>query len=248
MTTEGKALPAGVVMEQIKMKMAEMQKQMDELVNPPPAPDAKPLRLDLGCSSNKREGFLGVDYEQRLDKDGKPCVDIVHDLSVFPWPWADGSVDEVNCSHVLEHIPGKDYNFELVKDSVGALSLKKTIARPRALFFNELCRVMKKGAKALFVTPHWASNRAYGDITHEWPPVSEMSWFYLDHGWRVAQTPHLSSENRSDDPNAYTCDFSATWGYSPAPWLAGRNKEFIETAMSCYKEAAQDMITTVVKK
>lgn len=171
----------------------------------------EPLKLDLGCGPNPREGFIGVDV---LPFDGK--VGKVFDLRKSPWPWASGSVDEVHSSHFLEHLTGAE----------------------RVPFFNELYRVMKKDAKASIVTPHWSSGRAYGDVTHQWPPVVEMFWYYLDKGWRAANAPHVGLD----------CDFLATWGYSIDPQWQTRSQETQMFGVSHYREVAQDMIATLVKR
>lgn len=171
------------------------------------------MKLDLGCGKNKREGFLGVDA---IKFDG---VDFVTDLR-DKWPWDDNSVDEVHCSHFLEH-------FERLE---------------RIHFANELYRVLKKDAKAQIIVPHWASNRAYGDMTHCWPPVSEMWFFYLDKGWRATNAPHDDIEH---NPKGYNCDFAATWGYSMHQALTVRNAEYQQHALSFWKEAAQDIIATL---
>lgn len=121
-----------------------------------------PVLLDLGCGKNKREGFTGVDAKQF---DGK--VDIIHDLRTR-WPWDDDSVDEVNCSHFLEHLTQEE----------------------RVFFANELYRVLKNGAKALIIVPSWTSERAYGDPTHKWPPVVGFSFFYWNAAWRKDNAPH----------------------------------------------------------
>ncbi len=55
-----------------------------------------PLKLDLGCGPNPREGFHGVD-SIKFDK-----VGTVADLTK-PWPFENDSVDEVHCSHFVEH-------------------------------------------------------------------------------------------------------------------------------------------------
>lgn len=62
------------------------------------AEEIKPLRIDLACGDNRREGFLGV------DKYKTPSVDIVADL-FGRWPFEDNSVDECHCSHFIEHVP-----------------------------------------------------------------------------------------------------------------------------------------------
>lgn len=173
--------------------------------------EVAPIKLDLGCGKNKREGFTGVDC---LDFEG---VDVVCNLGAGTWPWADGSVEEVHCSHFVEHLNGSE----------------------RIHFVNELYRVLQPGGKAQIIVPHWGSCRAYGDLTHQWPPVSEFWFYYLDKDWRAANAPHNVD---------YSCDFAATWGYSLHPSIQSRNQEYQMFAMSNYKEACQDLIATLVKK
>ena len=74
----------------------------------------EPIRLDLGCGKNKKPGFFGVDS---IAFDG---VDKVVDLTK-PWIWGDNTVQEVHCSHFLEHLTGEQ----------------------RIIFFNELYRVLQ---------------------------------------------------------------------------------------------------------
>lgn len=101
--------------------------------------EAKPLRLDLGCGKNKREGFIGVDSRDFGQ-------DMTHDLTT-KWPWEDESVEEVYSSHFVEHLTWPE----------------------RVHFFNELYRVLKKGSKATIITPHWSHACFYGDPTHKAP-------------------------------------------------------------------------------
>lgn len=131
--------------------------------NTPDSPvDVAPVKLDFGCGKNKAPGFTGVDA---IAFDG---VDIVADLRVTPWQWADESVDEVHCSHFLEHLTGTE----------------------RVAFFNELYRILKPNAQARIITPHWSHERAYGDPTHQWPPFSGWAALYWDKNWRMANAPH----------------------------------------------------------
>jgi SAM-dependent methyltransferase len=174
------------------------------------------MKLDLGCGKNKREGFLGVDS---IKFDG---VDIVADLRE-KWPWDDNSVDEVHCSHFLEH-------FERLE---------------RIHFANELYRVLKHDGKAQIIVPHWGSNRAYGDMTHCWPPVAEMWFYYLDKPWRAGNAPHDDIEY---NPKGYNCDFAATWGYSLHQSLLLRNADYQQHALQFWKEAAQDIIATLTAR
>jgi predicted SAM-dependent methyltransferase len=168
----------------------------------------KLLKLDLGCGKNPREGFEGVDVR---DFGQLHTVDLIG-----RWPWRDESVEEAHASHVVEHFTPEQ----------------------RIHFVNELYRVLIPGGKCQVVTPHWASCRAYGDMTHQWPPVSEFWWFYLSKKWREENAPHN---------DGYTCNFDAQWGYSMRQELLVKNQEYQQFALTNYKEAAADMITTLTK-
>jgi len=109
----------------------------------------------------------------------------------------------------------------------------------RINLMNELQRVLKKGAKCQLVMPHWASNRAYADLRFQYPPVAE-SWFFS-----------LNEDYRKQDPNfdkRYKCNFDFTCGYSLHPQLVSRNQEYQQHAITFWKEAAQDLIATIIKK
>jgi SAM-dependent methyltransferase len=116
-----------------------------------------PVKVDLACGQNKTEGFVGVD--------ASPCegVDIVHDLTVAPWPFEDGSVDEVVSNHFVEHLDGEQ----------------------QMLFFNELWRILKVGGTARIVTPNGWHSRAWQDPTHKRPIVPEV-FYYYNRPWREA--------------------------------------------------------------
>lgn len=107
----------------------------------------------------------------------------------------------------------------------------------RVHFFNELHRVLIKDGKCSLIVPHWNSSRYYGDPTHK-SPFSEFAFYYLDKGWREVNAPHVD----------YTCDFAVTWGYSLHPSIQSRNQEYQQFAVQNYKEAAQDIIATLIKK
>ena len=55
-----------------------------------------PLRLNLGCGTNKLDGFVNIDAYG--DPDG------IWDLNVMPYPWMSNTVDEIVMNHVLEHV------------------------------------------------------------------------------------------------------------------------------------------------
>lgn len=193
----------------------------------------KPLKLDLGCGKNKKEGFLGVDSRPF---DGVDIVldicggNAIHDIETGDlaslvrapktfkkWPWADNSVDEVHCSHMLEHLKPKE----------------------RIHFANELWRVLKVGSKAAITTPHYASVRAYGDLTHEWPPVVTFWYLYLNKEWRTNNAPH------NDE---YVCDFDHGYGFGLHPTVQTRNQDYQNYAVVHLLEGAQDLFVTLIKR
>lgn len=185
------------------------------------AAKAGELRIDLGCGRKKKPGFVGVDSRSF---DG--LVDVVHDLTT-KWPFEDGTVTEAHCSHFIEHLNGPE----------------------RIHFVNELYRVLKPGVRnaagqpvegfATIITPHWASNRAYGDLSHQWPPVAEMWFFYLSSDWRSKHAPHN---------DFYTCDFEASWSYVRHPALKSWKEEDQQYAVQFFKDAAHDLVCSLVKK
>lgn len=181
----------------------------------------RPLKIDLGCGKNKKGAdWIGVD---ELKFDG---VDVVMNIGKDKWPWKDGSVDEIHASHFVEHLYPEE----------------------RIHFANELYRVLKKpeyenGALirgfATIIVPHWTSQRAYGDMTHKWPPVAEFWFYYLDRDWRAINAPHNQD---------YRCHLNVNWGYSTHPSLNGRSQETVNFALQNYKEAAMDIIATFNRK
>lgn len=103
-------------------------------------PDAKPLRLNLGCGNRKLAGWLNVDNEPAC----KP--DAVVDLEKLPWPWPGDSTEEVMLSHTLEHL-GADPKVYLG-------------------IIKELYRVCRDGAKITIIVPHHRHDHFVHDPTH----------------------------------------------------------------------------------
>lgn len=115
------------------------------------------MKLNLGCGRRPLEGYVNVDIA-----DG---ANWVVDLFKFPWPWADGSVDEIYSRHFFEHVPGK----------------------LRFKFMDECYRILKPGGKMMFIVPYYSTVWAVQDPTHEWPPICEASFWYFNRGWREDQ-------------------------------------------------------------
>jgi Methyltransferase domain len=268
---ENMSAPAAATPEDIQVMVAKLKKlgyTVDELAKKMDiipielAPPSALLKLDFGCGSNPREGFEGVDcinFEGKV----KHVVNLVereplltnsmdpskpHGGQFKRWPWPDDSVEEAHASHFLEHLDAEE----------------------RIHFANELCRVLIKGGKCTVITPHWASCRAYGDPTHKWPPVSEFWFYYISREWRLGNPNKVCPCNKNKEckqcngvgvinmapnaphtdikfkPNGFNCNFAATWGYSFGPELAARNEEFRQFALTNYKEAALDIVATMV--
>jgi len=93
-------------------------------------------RLNLGCGDDYREGWVNID----INPDVK--ADIHRDLNKG-LPFDDNSVDEVWCSHLLEHLDDMIFAME------------------------EIYRVMKPNAPITIRFPYCNSPSAWNDPTHK---------------------------------------------------------------------------------
>lgn len=177
------------------------------------------MKLDIGCGPNKKEGFKGVD---QYTFEG---VDIVGNAATVEFwnRFEAGSIEEVYSSHFVEHLTAKE----------------------RIVFFNGVFRVLPEGGKATIICPHWASCRAYGDPTHQWPPFGEFALYYLGRDWRATNAPHTDAKHW---PEGYDCNFEATWGYGLNPNILSRNAEYQQYAVNFYKEAVSDIHVTLTAR
>lgn len=95
------------------------------------------MKLNLGCGTHPREGWVN------LDRVKMPGVDVVHDLDDLPWPFIDGEAEEIFGEDVFEH----------VDDPIG--------------FMAECWRVLAVGGHLRLRTTFWQSKSAYTDPTHK---------------------------------------------------------------------------------
>lgn len=93
-------------------------------------------KLNLGCGKDIRYDYVNVDSSNLHG------VDVVCDLSKFPWPLNTDSFELILASHILEHIP----------DTIQAM--------------NEIWRISKDGAIVKIVVPVWGAEDAVIDPTH----------------------------------------------------------------------------------
>jgi len=98
------------------------------------------LKLNLGCGSRKRDGYVNVDMYASCQPD------VVLNLEQTPWPWPDDSVDAVELIHVLEHLGQQPSVY---------LGIMK-----------ELWRVCCDGATIHIKVPHPRCDDFWGDPTH----------------------------------------------------------------------------------
>ena len=109
---------------------------------------------------------------------------------------------------------------------------------------NELYRVLIPGGTAWLAVPYWASSRAYGDPTHLWPPIGEMTLFYYSRAWRLQNAVHTDA---SVWHRGFNCDFDFNAGYTLHPEILGNSIEVQRAKIQWQKEAAQDMQFTLSK-
>ncbi|MBK8349860.1 MAG: methyltransferase domain-containing protein [Saprospiraceae bacterium] len=95
------------------------------------------MKVELGCGTNKKNGFIGVDSLNL------PGVDIVHNIEEGLGIFEDDSVDEIYSAHFLEHIE----NFEFL--------------------ITEIHRVLKSTGKKVIIVPHFSNPYYYSDYTHK---------------------------------------------------------------------------------
>jgi predicted SAM-dependent methyltransferase len=189
----------------------------------------KLIGLDLGCGQNKvtKENMMqqmnvvvdevwGVDFVPIPGSENH----IVHNLTHFPYPFEDNSVDAIFSSHFAEHLDG----FE------------------RAKFMDECWRILKPGGKMRLIHPYYKSVRAVQDFTHKWPPISENSYLYWDRNWRAANgLTHGYYELKCDyEFNIYYTWQDAVWG--------NKNEETRNYAVNHYFNVVADMIVDLKKR
>ena len=124
------------------------EKPMPGSLKSPPFPSV----LDLGCGNKKRPGSLGLDVIPGTQ------ADVIHDLSVFPYPFPDSTFSEIFADNVLEHL---DSPLKVME---------------------ELHRICRPGAKVTIIVPYFRSKWAFADPTHRsFFAVDSFSYTDPDH-------------------------------------------------------------------
>lgn len=132
----------------------------------------KPLdnyrELLLGCGSARDKRVRWGDVPETWqslsthDIDPETGADVIHDLNVFPYPWADNEFDEVHAYEVLEHCGRQgDAAFFFAQ-------------------FAEFYRILKPGGYFVGTTPAWDAQTAWCMPDH-CRVIAEGSLAILDH-------------------------------------------------------------------
>ncbi|MGJ0516399.1 MAG: class I SAM-dependent methyltransferase [Methylomicrobium sp.] len=90
-------------------------------------------KLNLGCGQFPKEDYVNV------DNDPSARADIFHDLSSIPYPFESESFDQIEMSHILEHLPN---TIDVMK---------------------ELNRILKPGASLIIKVPHFSRGFSHWD-------------------------------------------------------------------------------------
>lgn len=145
------------------------------------------LSLDIGCGAMKQgETWVGIDAR------ALPGVDVVHNVTRFPWPLPDECADRAVSSHLLEHL-SPDYGDMRIKPLIELLLAKGLITAeevadtigeygdfPRFLrFMDEVWRVLKPRGQFAIAVPHGHSSGMLQDPSHV-NFFNEATWAYFD--------------------------------------------------------------------
>ena len=176
------------------------------------------VKIDLACGNSKKEGFLGVDIVKT------DSTDMIFSLQEYPWPIESDSVDEINCSHYVEHIPHDIKNPNDSRDGF-------------IQFFDELYRIMKPGGKAIITTPYYTSMRAFQDPTHQ-RFIGEASFYYVNKEWRdINKLSHYG----------INCNFDARFSYYITNELTLKSEEVRNHAFKHDWNSVDDIMVELKK-
>jgi len=94
--------------------------------------------LDVGCGLNKFPGAIGI------DRNAQTRADVICELDHFPYPFRDGTFDQVRAIHVIEHVGDVIRTME------------------------EFHRLARGGGRIVLATPHYTDFSSFCDPTHRW--------------------------------------------------------------------------------
>jgi SAM-dependent methyltransferase len=108
-------------------------------------------KLHLGCGNKHLDGWINVDSLEWTK------ADQIVDLTKFPWPWEDNSIDEIYSHHVFEHLP----------DTLSVMM--------------ECHRILKKGGTVETIVPYALNTLYFQDPSH-CRPWTDVTVYYFVNG------------------------------------------------------------------
>lgn len=109
--------------------------------------------LELGAGANPHPRAT-IHHDRIIHSD---WIDVAHDLTSFPWPWTDGSIDAVIAIDVFEHL--KDVDVQT--------------------WLDECWRILTPSGLLIMRVPAWTNPLSYRDPTH-YRVFHEESFSYWD--------------------------------------------------------------------
>lgn len=159
---------------------------------------AEGKRLNLGCGTDYREGWVNVDVNpgDRLE------VDREIDLFAFPWDLPDAAFDVALASHLVEHVP---HGVE-GSDRDGFLR-----------FMEEVHRVLRPDGRLVVKAPHWRNAiAAFSDPTHT-RVITPETWSYFSEDRQESFYTDARFELVDREVTAWTADWGPAIGPSRLP-------------------------------
>lgn len=147
--------------------------------------------LLIGCGHSRRKLIRFPEMPEEwsnlttLDVEAGTRPDVVHDLDVLPYPFADDSFDEIHAYEVLEHCGTQgDWRYFFAQ-------------------FTELHRILKPNGLFIGSCPMWDSPWAWGDPGHK-RVLTKGSLLFLSQSSYEAE---VGKTHMTDYRHVYKADF-----------------------------------------
>jgi len=211
------------------------------------------LKLNLACGNNRIEGYFGIDAFKT------EACDYVMDLQKYPWDIKSESVEEIICSHYVEHIN----HDSTLKDLVECFAHSNTYQELRQSFLikvdyikdklnhpfmpsdglfrfmEEVYRILKPNGKIRIIAPYYTSMRAIQDPTHV-RSIGEVTFMYFNKDWREL--------NKLQHYTTSSCDFGFVYGYNMQQDFVNKHEAQRNFAVKHYWNVVDDIDVTLTKK
>jgi len=169
-------------LQEMRSVLQEFGSTLEARVSPPSLmaqqelPPLGDVVLELGAGANPHPRAT-IHHDRIIHSD---WIDVAHDLTSFPWPWGDASVDAVIAIDVFEHL--KDVEVQT--------------------WLDECWRILEPGGLLVMRLPAWTNPVSYRDPTHHrvfhqesfsyWDPDHDLyelfgRYYFLesDRWWKV---------------------------------------------------------------